>query len=37
VLDDAQPQDDALASAWYRERMLPVLVRRALNDLQGGA
>jgi carbon-monoxide dehydrogenase medium subunit len=37
VLDDAQPQDDALASAWYRERMLPVLVRRALDDLQGGA
>jgi CO/xanthine dehydrogenase FAD-binding subunit len=37
VLDDAEPQDDALASAWYRERMLPVLVRRALDDLQGGA
>jgi CO/xanthine dehydrogenase FAD-binding subunit len=36
VLEDAQPQDDALASAWYRERMLPVLVRRALDDLQGG-
>jgi carbon-monoxide dehydrogenase medium subunit len=37
VLDDAEPRDDALASAWYRERMLPVLVRRALDDLQGGA
>jgi carbon-monoxide dehydrogenase medium subunit len=37
VLDDAEPHDDALASAWYRERMLPVLVRRALDDLQGGA
>jgi CO/xanthine dehydrogenase FAD-binding subunit len=37
VVDDASPQDDALASAWYRERMLPVLVRRALDDLQGGA
>lgn len=36
VLDDAEPHDDALASAWYRERMLPVLVRRALDDLQGG-
>ncbi len=36
VLDDAKPQDDALASAWYRERMLPVLVRRALDDLEGG-
>jgi len=36
VLDDAQPHDDALASAWYRERMLPLLVRRALDNLQGG-
>ena len=26
--------DDALASAWYRERTLPVLVRRALSELQ---
>jgi aerobic carbon-monoxide dehydrogenase medium subunit len=25
--------DDALASAWYRERTLPVLVRRALTQL----
>lgn len=25
--------DDALASAWYRERTLPVLVRRVLTDL----
>ena len=25
--------DDALASAWYRERTLPVLVRRVLADL----
>ena len=33
VLQDAKPQDDALASAWYRERMLPVLVRRALEDM----
>jgi CO/xanthine dehydrogenase FAD-binding subunit len=36
VLDDAQPQDDALASAWYRRRLLPVLLRRALDDLGGG-
>jgi carbon-monoxide dehydrogenase medium subunit len=36
VLDDAQPHDDALASAWYRERMLPLLVRRALDNLGGG-
>jgi aerobic carbon-monoxide dehydrogenase medium subunit len=33
ALDDADPRDDALASAWYRQRMLPVLVRRALDDL----
>jgi CO/xanthine dehydrogenase FAD-binding subunit len=26
--------DDAIASAWYRERTLPVLVRRALTQLQ---
>jgi aerobic carbon-monoxide dehydrogenase medium subunit len=26
--------DDALASAWYRERTLPVLVRRTLGQLQ---
>ncbi len=26
--------DDALASAWYRERTLPVLVQRALTQLQ---
>jgi aerobic carbon-monoxide dehydrogenase medium subunit len=33
VLDDVNPQDDALASSWYRGRTLPVLVRRALADL----
>jgi len=26
--------DDALASAWYREQTLPVLVRRALTRLE---
>jgi CO/xanthine dehydrogenase FAD-binding subunit len=36
VLDDADPQDEALASAWYRKRLLPVIVRRALDDLEGG-
>jgi CO/xanthine dehydrogenase FAD-binding subunit len=36
VLEDAEPRDDALASAWYRRRMLPVLVRRALDNLEGG-
>jgi carbon-monoxide dehydrogenase medium subunit len=33
ALDGADPHDDALASAWYRRRMFPVLVRRALEDL----
>jgi aerobic carbon-monoxide dehydrogenase medium subunit len=36
ILEDVQPQDDALASAWYRRRLLPVLARRALSDLEGG-
>lgn len=31
--DDASPGDDALASAWYRTEMLPVIVERALNKL----
>ena len=30
---DVSPHDDALASAWYRTRMLPVLVQRALSQL----
>lgn len=34
ILDDAQPQDDALASAWYRQRMMPLLAQRALDDLK---
>jgi aerobic carbon-monoxide dehydrogenase medium subunit len=29
--------DDALASAWYRERTLPTLVRRVLAELEEGA
>jgi carbon-monoxide dehydrogenase medium subunit len=35
VLDDvgATLRDDALASAWYRARVLPTLVERALADL----
>jgi len=37
VLDDAELHDDALASAWYRGRMLPLLVRRALDDLADGS
>jgi aerobic carbon-monoxide dehydrogenase medium subunit len=31
--DDASPVDDALASAWYRTEMLPVVVERALSGL----
>jgi aerobic carbon-monoxide dehydrogenase medium subunit len=34
VLDDVTPDDDALASSWYRSKTLPVLVRRALTDLR---
>ena len=37
ALEDATPHDDALASAWYRQRLLPVIVQRALADLQGGS
>jgi CO/xanthine dehydrogenase FAD-binding subunit len=36
ALDDAELRDDALASAWYRQRLLPVIVQRALDDLRGG-
>jgi CO/xanthine dehydrogenase FAD-binding subunit len=34
VVDDVQAQDDPLASAWYRRRTLPVLVERALRQLE---
>ena len=33
ALADVAPHDDAIASAWYRSKTLPVLVRRALSDL----
>jgi aerobic carbon-monoxide dehydrogenase medium subunit len=33
ALDDVEPHDDALASAWYRNKTLPVLVRRALAQI----
>ncbi len=36
ALDDVEPQDDALASAWYRRSVLPTLVTRALEQLGGG-
>jgi CO/xanthine dehydrogenase FAD-binding subunit len=28
--DDCSPADDAIASAWYRREVLPVLLRRLL-------
>ena len=34
ALDDVEPQDDALASAWYRRQVLPGLVERALEELR---
>ncbi|MBV9197732.1 MAG: FAD binding domain-containing protein [Solirubrobacterales bacterium] len=34
--DGVTPHDDALASAWYRSQVLPTLVTRALERLQGG-
>jgi carbon-monoxide dehydrogenase medium subunit len=37
VLEDADPRDDALASAWYRRKVLPGLVARALHDLAEGS
>jgi len=33
ALNDVDPPDDALASAWYRKTVLPTLVTRALDDL----
>ena len=33
VLNDVDPLSDALASAEYRRKMLPLLVRRALDQL----
>jgi CO/xanthine dehydrogenase FAD-binding subunit len=34
VVDDVAPRDDALASAWYRRRVLPRVVARAVADLE---
>lgn len=34
ALEDAEPVDDALASAWYRRRVLPSLVERVLAQLE---
>jgi aerobic carbon-monoxide dehydrogenase medium subunit len=37
AVGDVTFADDALASAWYREQTLPVLVRRVLTQLQESA
>ncbi len=34
ALEDVNPVDDAIASAWYRRKVLPVLVERALERLE---
>jgi CO/xanthine dehydrogenase FAD-binding subunit len=34
ALDGVDPQDDALASGWYRRQVLPGLVERALEELR---
>jgi CO/xanthine dehydrogenase FAD-binding subunit len=36
ALEGLEPPDDALASSWYRREVLPVLVRRAIVQMQGG-
>ena len=35
--EDADPDDDAVATAWYRRRMVGVFVQRALRQLAGPA
>ena len=37
AVGDVTFADDALASAWYREQTLPVLVRRVLTQLEESA
>jgi len=36
VREDLEPVDDALATAWYRQELLPRLIAQALTDLTGG-
>jgi CO/xanthine dehydrogenase FAD-binding subunit len=33
---ETEPYDDALASAWYRREVLPVLIARAIEQIHGG-
>jgi aerobic carbon-monoxide dehydrogenase medium subunit len=37
AVTDVDLADDALASAWYRQRTLPALVSRVLTELEGAA
>jgi CO/xanthine dehydrogenase FAD-binding subunit len=37
AIRDVTPHDDTLASAWYRTKVLPVLVRRVLAELKESA
>jgi aerobic carbon-monoxide dehydrogenase medium subunit len=36
AVDEVTPAADALASAWYRQAVLPKLVTRALDQMRGG-
>lgn len=35
ALSDVTLEDDALLSAWYREQILPTLVKQVLNEMKG--
>ena len=37
AVEDVTLADDALASSWYRQQTLPVLVRRVLTQLEESA
>jgi CO/xanthine dehydrogenase FAD-binding subunit len=37
ALQDVTPHDDALASAWYRTKVLPSLVRQVVTELKESA
>ena len=35
ALSDVSLEDDAVMSQWYRERILPTLVKRVLDEMKG--
>ena len=37
ALSDVTMSDDAILSAWYRERLLPILVKKVLDEMKGSA